>query len=98
IVELWAGRSKNSLAQSQLHGARTYNDPNPGFPTAGYIFLNFDDQVCGTPCYPLRRETVQELNGLTSAQWQVDQGIAAAGSEFSRLSINSIDVGCIDEP
>jgi hypothetical protein len=93
IAQAWGGRSRNEFAAAQLAGARTI----AGMKTGAYVLLNFDNIVCRTFSKPIRTgggicagpPVSQPRPG---ARWQVQQGIAALGSEFAHVAFIAIDV------
>jgi len=92
IVQAWGGRSRNEFAVSQLSGARSI-----GMKTAAYVLLNYDDKVCSTFAHPVR-----DNNGKcegdpipqpkSGGRWQVQQGLAALGSQRAQVAFVAIDV------
>ena len=92
IAQAWGGRSRNEYAASQLAGARSV-----GIRTAAYVLLNYDNQVCPTFDRPVRSAggrcagdpIPQPQQG---GRWQVQQGIAALGSELAQTAFVAIDV------
>jgi hypothetical protein len=92
IAQSWGGRSRNEFAASQLAGARAM-----GMKTAAYVLLNYDDKVCPTFDNPVRDISGRCIGDAISQEqpggrWQVRQGLAALGSELSRVSFIAIDV------
>ena len=93
IAQAWGGRSRNEYASKQLAGARTI----AGMKTAAYVLLNYDNKVCRTFSKPVRNGAgscagdliVQPREG---GRWQVQQGIAALGSELPHIAFIAIDV------
>jgi hypothetical protein len=93
IAQAWGGRSRNEFAAAQLAGARTIAE----METGAYVLLNFDNRVCRTFSKPIRND-----NGACAgppvaqprpgARWQVQQGMAALGSEFAHVVFIAIDV------
>ena len=93
IAQAWGGRSRNEFASAQLAGARMIGE----MTTGAYVLLNFDNRVCRTFSKPIRNgngtcagpPVAQPQPG---ARWQVQQGIAALGSELAHLVFIAIDV------
>jgi hypothetical protein len=93
VAQAWGGRSRNEFASAQLAGARMI----AGMQTGAYVLLNFDNKVCRTFSKPVRNEDgrcagVSVTQPHTGARWQVQQGIAALGSEFAHIAFIAIDV------
>ncbi len=93
IAQAWGGRSRNEFASSQLRGARSI----AGLKTAAYILLNYDDKVCRTFSHPVRDNRGRCAgNPVTQSRpgsrWQVQQGLAALGSELAHVAFVAIDV------
>jgi hypothetical protein len=93
IVQAWGGRSRNEFAVSQLADARTIG----GMKTAAYILLNYDNKVCPTFAAPVRDRSGRCTGQLIAqkqagARWQVQQGLAALGSELAHVAFVAIDV------
>jgi hypothetical protein len=93
IVQAWGGRSRNEFAEAHLADARSI----AGMKTAAYVLLNYDDKVCATFAKP-KRDPGGKCSGTPVAQskpggkWQVEQGVAALGTEAARVSFIAIDV------
>jgi hypothetical protein len=91
IAQAWGGRSRNEFAVSQLSGARSI-----GMKTAAYVLLNYDDKVCPTFSHPVRNngkcagDLIQQPK--PGGRWQVQQGLAALGSEKPSIAFVAIDV------
>ena len=93
IAQAWGGQSRNEFASAQLAGARMI----AGMKTGAYVLLNFDNKVCPTFSKPVRTKkgtcdgplVVQPQPG---ARWQIQQGIAALGTEFAHVAFIAIDV------
>jgi hypothetical protein len=94
IAQAWGGRSRNEFATAQLAGARMI----AGMKTGAYVLLNFDNRVCRTFSKPIRNASgtcagppvVQPRPG---ARWQVQQGLAALGSELAHVAFISMSNG-----
>ena len=93
IAQAWGGRSRNEFAAAQLAGARMI----AGMKTGAYVLLNFDDRVCPTFSKPIRNDSgtcagPPVAQPRPGARWQVQQGIAALGSELAHIGFIAIDV------
>jgi hypothetical protein len=93
VAQAWGGRSRNELAESQLHGARTVGR----MATAAYVLLNYDDRVCATFAQPRRNDKGACTGGAVDqpepgGRWQVRQGLKALGSELRYVRFVAIDV------
>jgi hypothetical protein len=93
IAQAWGGRSRNEFAAAQLAGARTI----AGMKTGAYVLLNFDDTVCRTFSKPIRNDSgtcagPPVAQPRPGARWQVQQGIAALGSEIAHVAFIAIDI------
>jgi hypothetical protein len=93
IAQAWGGRSRNEFASAQLSGARTI----AGMKTAAYVLLNFDNKVCPTFSKPVRNSSGTCAGNPVAqpkpgARWQVQQGIAALGTELAHVAFIAIDV------
>jgi hypothetical protein len=93
IAQAWGGRSRNEFASAQLAGARMF----AGMKTGAYVLLNFDDIVCPTFSKPIRTNNGTCAGSPVAqprpgARWQVQQGIAALGSEIAHVGFIAIDV------
>jgi hypothetical protein len=93
IAQAWGGRSRNEFASAQLAGARM----TAGMKTGAYVLLNFDNRVCRTFSKPIRNDNGTCAGPPVSqprpgARWQVQQGIAALGSELAHVAFIAIDV------
>jgi hypothetical protein len=93
IVQAWGGRSRNEFAAAQLSDARSIAE----MKTAAYVLLNYDDKVCPSYANP-RRDAGGKCSGNPVAQakpggrWQVEQGLAALGTELANVSFVAVDV------
>jgi hypothetical protein len=93
IAQAWGGRSRNEFASAQLAGARMIAE----MKTGAYVLLNFDNRVCRTFSKPIRTTNGTCAGPPVSqprpgARWQIQQGIAALGSEFAHIAFIAIDV------
>jgi hypothetical protein len=93
IAQAWGGRSRNEFASAQLAGARMIAE----MKTGAYILLNFDNRVCRTFAKPIRNDNgtcagAPVAQPRLGARWQVQQGIAALGSELTHVIFIAIDV------
>ena len=93
IAQAWGGRSRNEFASAQLAGARII----AGMKTGAYVLLNFDNRVCRTFSKPIRNDNgkcagTDVAQPRPGARWQVQQGIAALGSELAYVAFIAIDV------
>ena len=93
IAQAWGGRSRNEFAPAQLAAARSVGR----MKEAAYILLNYDDKVCPTYSKPVRDDNGSCLGDLirqseAGARWQIHEGLAALGSEISRVAFVAIDV------
>jgi len=98
IAQAWGGRSRNEFAASQLAGARSI-----GMKTAAYVLLNYDDKVCPTFARPVRNVRGKCIGDQISqdepgARWQVQQGLAALGTELEKVAFMAIDVEWFASP
>ena len=93
IAQAWGGRSRNEFAAAQLAGARTIAE----MKTGAYVLLNFDNRVCRTFAKPIRNDSgtcagAPVAQPRPGARWQVQQGMAALGSELAHIIFIAIDV------
>jgi len=93
VAQAWGGRSRNEFASAQLAGARAI----AGMQTGAYVLLNFDNRVCRTFSKPVRKDDGRcagppVAQPRPGARWQVQQGLAALGSELAYVAFIAIDV------